>query len=95
MIEKVVEPQGAQAVVDEIKLKFSKLTDEDMAFVLIRAFFDSAGLLWDEGREMSDKLSAEFHAWFDEPRNRSAKIAALDRLMEAENEKLTGHCNPL
>ncbi len=95
MIEKVVEPQSAQAVIDEINLKFSKLSAEDAAIVLINAFFDSAWCSWNEGQEMSDKLSAEFHAWFDEPRNRSAKIAALDRLIVAENEKLTGHGNLL
>ncbi len=91
MIEKVVEPQSAQAVIDEINLKFSKLSAEDAAIVLINAFFESAWCSWNEGQEMSDKLSAEFHAWFDEPRNRSAKIVALDRLMAAENEEPTGH----
>ncbi len=90
MSDLVFEERSAKTMIDdviaEVQLKFSKKPAEERAFIIIRGYFDASERMWEEGDLMPDHLSAEFHAWFDDPRNHAAKMRALDRVMEMNEE---------
>ena len=91
MNDVAVEELSARAMIDEViaevQLEFSKKSAEERAFILIRGFFDAADRKWDEGEVIPDNVSASFHAWFNDPRNRQAKMRALKRVIEIERER--------
>ena len=85
-----VEEKSAKVMIDEViaevQLAFSKKSAEERAFILIRGFFDASERMWESGDEMPDHFSNEFFEWFNHPRNYEAKIRALDRVMEMNEE---------
>ena len=92
MSDLVFEERSAKTMIDdviaEVQLKFSKKPAEERAFIIIRGYFDASERMWEEGDLMPDHLSAEFHAWFYDPINHTAKMRAMERMMKIADEKL-------
>ncbi len=90
MNESAVEEQSARAMIEqviaEVQLEFSKKSPDEKAFIIIKGFFDAVNRIREEGDVMSDHLSDEFFDWFHHPQNYAAKMRALDRIMEMDDE---------
>lgn len=82
------ENANANAAIDALLSDFSRKPAEDRALILLRHFLDAAQRTSAEGNAGFDRLTANFHAWFDDPRNRPAKERAMDRLIGALDAKL-------
>ena len=75
-------------MIDALLSDFSHKPAEGRALILIREYFDAVERMWSEGDAGADRLTANFHAWFGDPRNRAAKERAMDRLIGALDAKL-------
>ena len=85
-----VEELSARAMIEEViaevQSEFSKKSAEERAFILIKGFFGAVERIWEAGEEIPDKMSDEFFEWFHDPRNYAAKMRALDKIMEMDDE---------
>ncbi len=85
---------NANAAIDALLSAFSRKSAEERALILIREYFDAVERMWSEGDAGADRLTADFHAWYDDPRDRAAKDRAMDRLIEALEAKLEAFEKP-